>query len=261
MAEAIAVHGVGMVGGALSRYLKDEGYDVLEYDPFKGLEDDFDVEIQFVAVPTPFENGFDLSMLEEACANIAKVRGDKKTVIVIKSTALPGTTEHFQKNYPQYIFLFNPEFLVEKTADKDMRQPDRQILGYVNEDGRGACEKIMQILPRAPYEKIMKATEAEMVKYFGNTFLATKVIFANMMYDFCEKHGIDYDSVKDAAAQDKRIGTSHLNVNLDGYRGYRGACFPKDVRAFIQHGEDLGVDVGVLKEAERRNCQLIEEPS
>lgn len=260
MKQAIAVHGVGMVGGAFARYYKEQGIDVKEYDPPKGLEPDLSsVRLHFICVPTPYQkdgHGFDLTFVRQAMQTIHQARGEQETVIVIKSTVLPGTTELFQQEYPAFTILFNPEFLTEKNADQDMRQPDRQILGYVDERGRAVCAEVMALLPRAPYELTMLATEAELVKYFGNAFLATKVIFSNMMFDFCEKLGLSYEQVSDAAGHDKRIGHSHMKVNCDGYRGYGGACFPKDVRALIQKGKELDVDVSLLESAEASNRRL-----
>ena len=73
-----------------------------------------------------------------------------------------------------------------------------------------------------------------MVKYFTNCFLATKVTFANQMYDICDDAGIDYDKVCEYALYDKRIGTSHFAVpGPDGDRGFGGHCFPKDLAAII----------------------------
>ena len=261
--EKLAIHGVGMVGGALSRYFKEQGFDVREYDPPQGLLDDIDVDLHFISVPTPFDKeggkGFLLDYVHQAVENIQKVRQGEQTVVVIKSTVLPGSTKALQEQYPPLIFLFNPEFLTEKTADRDMREPERQIVGYCDERGQQVCDRVMQVLPKAPYQKIMPATEAELVKYFGNTFLALKVIFANTMYDFCEKMGLDYELVKDGAAHDSRVGKSHLQVMHQEYRGYGGSCFPKDIRALIQLGDKMGVDVGILKEAEQRNHQLTDE--
>jgi UDPglucose 6-dehydrogenase len=258
--EPIAVHGIGMVGGAFARYYQEKKIPVLQYDPPKGMEDDLrEARIHFLCVPTPYQKdgiGFDLQYVLEAMKNIEQARGDKETVVIIKSTVLPGTTESIQKQYPKFILLFNPEFLTEKNADKDMKEPDRQILGYVDERGQKVCNEVMSLLPPAPFRATMSATEAELVKYFGNAFLATKVIFSNMMYDFCQALGLDYEKVAEAAAHDIRIGSSHMKVVHDGYRGYGGSCFPKDVRALIQKGEALGVDVGLLKEAERRNHDL-----
>ena len=146
---------------------------------------------------------------------------DKSKIIVIKSTVLPGTTFKLQEKYIQHRFLFNPEFLTEKNAFDDLMKPDRQILGYTPQSKKTA-EDILRILPRADFEKVMLATEAEMVKYFGNTFLATKVVFANQIYDLCEKLGINYEMVRKAAAADKRIGETHFDVWHEGYRGYQG---------------------------------------
>lgn len=256
----IAVHGLGMVGGSLASYLQEEGYEVRHFDPPKGVEHEIrDVKFHFLCVPTPYikeGGGFSLKFIHEAVNTIKNARGDKETVLVIKSTVLPGTTDTLQQEYSDFIFLFNPEFLTEKNADKDMRDPERQIIGYADERGKQYCAEIMNILPKAPYQKAMKAGEAELVKYFGNCFLSVKVIFANMIYDFCENMGLDYEAVKDGASHDSRVGESHLKVVCDGYRGYGGSCFPKDIRALIQLGDRLGVDVSLLKEAERRNFEL-----
>jgi UDPglucose 6-dehydrogenase len=115
----------------------------------------------------------------------------------------------------------------------------------------------ISILPKSPFEKIVLATEAEMIKYFGNVFLANRVIFANQMYDICQKLGIDYEAVKDCAGADERIGYSHFNVFCDGYRGYGGACLPKDTKAFIQFTEKLGTDSRLLRALEEVNKNLL----
>jgi len=248
--KSIAVHGIGMVGGAFSRYFKEQGVEVREVDPGKNLDDTIeDIDLHFLCVPTPYLKegaGFDLTYIYQAMEKIQEARFDQPTIIVIKSTVLPGTTKSIQEKYPSYTILFNPEFLTEKNADTDMREPIRQILGYVDEKGRAVCNEVMQMLPKADYQATMSATEAELVKYFGNAFLATKVIFSNMMYDFCQTLDLDYKKVSEAAAHDKRIGPSHMKVILDGYRGYGGSCFPKDVRALIQKGDELGIEVSEL---------------
>lgn len=249
--------GVGWVGGALARYFDGVGYDTRRYDPPKGLgstDDLAQAEAVFICVPTPFVQdgpGFDLSFVEQA---IADIPGDK--TIVIKSTVLPGTTESLQQRHPRHRFLFNPEFLREKTADHDMCHPDRQIVGHTVQS-RAAAEPLLDLLPPAPFSRIVSATEAEMVKYFGNCFLAAKVVFANQVFDLCSRLGVDYDQVKDCAAADPRVGPSHLQVLHDGYRGYGGSCFPKDVRAFIQLGDAVGVDLGLMKTCERINGDLV----
>jgi len=258
MFKRIGVIGVGMVGGALQRYFENvRGIKPFLYDTGKklGLAQEVNqAEVIFICVPTPFnkeKNYFDSSYLEDA---FSKIKGGK--IIVIKSTTLPGTTESFQQKYPQHKILVNPEFLTEATADQDMCYPDRQILGYTKKSYNIAGE-VMQILPLAPLEKIMPATEAEMVKYFGNTWFSTKVIFANEIYNLCEKLGIDYNRVMEAASADKRIGRTHLEVWHKGKRGFAGKCLPKDMKAFIKFAEKQGIDLKLHKVVDEINDALL----
>lgn len=254
----IGIMGAGMVGGAASRYFESQGFPVVIYDPGKGLTDPSvlsQADYVFVCVPTPYlpdNGGFDLSFVNDAM----KLIPDGK-IVVIKSTVLPGTTEQLQSEYPNLKVLFNPEFLTEETADQDMRFPDRQVVGYTKQSYTVAGD-LMMILPAAPFERIMPATEAEMVKYFANTWFSVKVVFANQMYDVCDKLGINYDTVKEAAAADKRIGRSHLEIFHKGFRGYGGKCLPKDTRALIQLGDRLGVSLDLLKTTDAINNKLVE---
>ncbi len=256
----VAVVGVGMVGGAMQQYLEEKkGIKPFLYDPGKNLgsiEDVNQADIVFLCVPTPYlkeEKGFDLSYIEDA---FSKLEGEK--IVVIKSTVLPGTTEMLQKKYPQHKVLMNPEFLTELTADQDMNFPDRQIVGYT-EKSYNVAGDVMGLLPLAPFERMLPATEAEMVKYYGNTWFSTKVTFANQMYDLCEKMGIDYDRVKESAAADKRIGRTHLDIFHKDYRGFGGKCLVKDNRALIQLGESKGVDLKLHKISEEINNKLMDE--
>ncbi len=253
----IGIIGVGTVGGAIARYFESRGLKPLLYDKYKklGLPQDVNkADIIFISVPTPFDSRkkrFDDQYLREA---FQLLRGSK--IVVIKSTVLPGTTMRFQKLYPKHKILFNPEFLRESSPDRDFRKPDRQIIGYTPKS-KYLAKKVLQLLPRASYQAIMPATAAEVVKYFGNNFLAVKVAFANLMYDLCSKIGVDYNRVAEAVAQDKRIGFSHLDVWHGGYRGYAGKCFPKDIKAMIVFADSLGLDFTIHKAAEKVNNKLL----
>lgn len=254
----VGIVGVGMVGGAMQRYLgKKQGLELFLYDKGKSLgspEEINKAELVFVCVPTPYlkdGRGFDLSYVEET---LSMLQGEK--VVVIKSTVLPGTTEMLQQKYPQHKILMNPEFLTEETADQDMNYPDRQIVGYTAQSQTVAGD-LMQLLPLAPFERILPSTEAEMVKYFGNTWFSVKVSFANQMYDLCQKLGIDYDRMVEAAAADKRIGRTHINIFHKGGRGYGGKCLPKDIKALIQLADAKGVNLKVHKAAEEVNEELM----
>ncbi len=253
----IGIIGVGMVGGSLKRYFESKGRKPFLYDKYNHLGSSNEVnkaEIIFICVPTPFDQkkSFDLSAVKEAF----KIISGRK-IIVLKSTVWPHTTEKFQRKYPQHKILFNPEFLSEATADEDMRWPDIQIVGYTQKS-RPLAKKILGLLPRAPFEKIVPSAEAEMIKYFHNVHGAVKVIFANQMYDLCQTLKLDYEIIRECAAASKHIVTGmYLDVWQGRYRGYGGSCFPKDIRALIQFGDEKGADLTLLKTAEKINNQLM----
>jgi UDPglucose 6-dehydrogenase len=254
--KKIGIIGGGFVGSAIQRYFQRQGDDVKVYDKYKDSHSAEEVLRQdyiFIAVPTPFTNKIDLSMMDEAMANAA--RADHGKIVIIKSTVIPGTTEKYQKQYPHLRILFNPEFLTEETADQDFGFPDRQIVGFTSQS-YGIAGDVLQLLPLAPFSRIIPATAAELIKYFGNNWFAVKVAYANQMYDVCEKLGIDYETVRDGVAADKRIGSSHLAVWHKGYRGYGGKCLPKDIRAMIAFARELGVDMKLLRAAEEINNEL-----
>jgi UDPglucose 6-dehydrogenase len=175
-----------------------------------------------VCVPTPYTVGvgFDDSFLLDAVEHVSGSR-----TVVIKSTVLPGTTERLQERHPQHRFMFNPEFLREATAYDDFVSPDRQIVGYTSASA-GEAAQVMRLLPRAPFERICPASEAEMAKYVANSFLAVKVSYANEVFDLCDRMKVDYTHVRDIVAADVRIGPRHGRVHL-GSRLRR--CVPKTV--------------------------------
>jgi len=255
----VGIIGLGYVGGAVRHWFdsKKDLYDLYLYDKYKKIGSVSEVnkaDIIFIAVPTPFHEdngGYDDSAIRETLENIK----DGK-IVVIKSSVLPGSTDKFQKDYPQKTLLFNPEFLTAESAVADFLNPHRQIVGYTTEKSKEVAPKILDILPHAQFSKIIRAKEAEMVKFFGNTFLAMRVIFANQIYDLCAKLGIDYKAVKECAGHDMRIGHSHFDIFHEGYRGYGGMCLPKDTRALLQLAEKIGVDLELLKKVEEINSRL-----
>jgi nucleotide sugar dehydrogenase len=259
MKHKVGIIGLGYVGGALRHWFLKKRRPQVQlflYDKYKkigSVEEVNKADVVFISVPTPYNDkgGYDDSAIIESLKNLKSPK-----IVVIKSTIIPGSTEKFQEKFPKHKILFNPEFLRAKTANADFVKPERQIVGYTRKS-KSLAKNILKLLPKAPFSKIMPATEAEMVKYFGNAFLSTKVIFANQIYDLCEKLKIDYDTIKEAVGLDKRIGTSHLDIFHFGYRGYSGGCFPKDVKAFIDFARKSGAPSRLLETADEINEKLL----
>ena len=96
-----------------------------------------------------------------------------------------------------------------------------------------------------------------MVKYMTNTYLATKVSFANEIYQICEKLNIDYDKVVEYSTLDERLGYSHWSVpGPDEDFGFGGHCFPKDLQALISVADELDLDVDVLRSTQHTNDKV-----
>lgn len=248
----IGIIGIGSVGKALASVFPE----AILYDKYKNIgsiNEINTVNIVFICVPTPFDfiKGFDQSVVEDT---FSFLRGSK--IVVIKSTILPGVTDRFQKQYPNHKIIFNPEFLRELFAEEDMKNPPLQILG-ITKESEPEAEKILEILPKASFQKIIPAKEAEMVKYFINSFLANKVVFANQIYDLCFRLSIDYNLVRECVIKDQRIGNSHLDIFDQNYRGYGGKCLPKDVRSLIKFADSFNVDLKLLKTVEQINNNLV----
>ena len=113
-----------------------------------------------------------------------------------------------------------------------------------------------KVFPKAVIVKT-GAKHAEMVKYFTNSFLATKVSFANDMYKICNALGLDYDKVVEYATYDDRLGKSHWSVpGPDGDFGYGGICFPKDVRALVKLSDEINAHSNILSATEKTNYEV-----
>ena len=179
-------------------------------------------------------------------------------IVVVKSTVPPGTTKKWNEQFKFITVVFNPEFLTEANAVSDYENQNRIILGGPRPASTTLKPIFAKVFPKA---KIIKTNSsyAEMVKYITNSFLATKVSFANEMYEICQYLEIDYDKVIEYAQYDERLGTSHWAVpGPDGDFGYGGHCFPKDVKALIHVAMEIDSDIDpvMLKATDEKNNQV-----
>ncbi len=259
----IGIIGQGFVGSALREGLKNF-YSVSTYDIDRKRCNQtlewvcLDSDIIFVCLPTPMrkDGSCDTRILEKAIEDIEETclqggRQESRPILVIKSTVTPGTTKRIANKYteagrkfnghPEMPICFSPEFLTEANSFEDFKNQSRIIIGGPRPATGTVKQMFRKAFPTIPIVKTGTKT-AEMVKYFTNCFLATKVTFANQMYDICESTGIDYDKVCEYALYDRRIGTTHLAVpGPDGDRGFGGHCFPKDLQAIIEFAENNDV--------------------
>lgn len=255
----IGIIGYGFVGQAVAYGFSEEN--IKYFDKFKDstpLEEVVkDSEFIFICLPTPTfqdESGIDLSIIEDSVEEIAKLTNKTDKIIIIKSTVVPGTTAKLIEKYPDTNFISNPEFLREASYLEDFVNPDRTIVGATNDlVSRRVVVLYKNRFPNAPIFQT-DPTSAEMVKYMANTYLALKVIFANQIYDLCQKLGIKYEEVKKMVTADPRIVDTHLDIT--GVRGFGGKCFPKDTVALLGLAKELNVSLSVVEEAWEVNKKI-----
>ena len=259
----VGIIGNGFVGKA-TKILKCKDIEILAYDinpelcepKNLKLNDMKNCEIIFISVPTPMkkDGSVYLGIIESVLQDLKNI--NFKNFIVIRSTVPPGTSDIFN-------CYFMPEFLTEKNFVNDFVNNPLWIYGLLNKPLDCLFkEKISKMINLAYKNKCIKFNdikfmsnkEAEMVKYFRNTFLSVKVSYCNEIYEYCQKKGINYENVRKIAALDKRIGLSHTKVpGHDGKLGFGGTCFPKDTNGLLADMKKHNMQSYILESAIKRN--------
>jgi UDPglucose 6-dehydrogenase len=162
--------------------------------------------------------------------------GDKIEAIVKKALAAKDTKQEFG-------VASNPEFLKEGDALNDFMKPDRVVIGA---DDKRSIESLRTLY--APFTRssdrllVMDRRSAELTKYAANSMLATRISFMNDLSNLCELLGADIEQVRKGMGSDVRIGNKFLYAGP----GFGGSCFPKDLRAAISTGRDVGYKLEIL---------------
>jgi UDPglucose 6-dehydrogenase len=223
-------------------------------------------EITFVVVPTPSEadGQFSLHLILDACDEIGNVLRDKPYhLVVITSTVMPGSTGGPVKQRleevsgkrcgPDFGLCYNPEFIALGSAIRDMLNPDLILIGESDPHAGNLLVSVYERLcAGTPPVRRMSFVNAELTKLALNTFVTTKISFANMLAEICERlEGGDVDVVTGALGLDSRVGSAYLRGGL----AYGGPCFPRDNLALQRFAEDLGVKP-LLSEATDATNQL-----
>ena len=210
-------------------------------------------EAVFIAVGTPARRGdghADLSYVYAAAAEIAKAI-THYTVVVTKSTVPVGTGREvariIREAQPAADFdvASNPEFLREGAAIEDFMKPDRVVIGVESQRARDVMATVYRPLNLIQTPMVFTNIEtAEVTKYAGNAFLATKISFINEIADLCEKVGADVHDVARGIGLDGRIGRKFLHPGP----GFGGSCFPKDTLALAYTAREVDAPQTIVEQ-------------
>ena len=264
----IGIIGKGFVGSAVAHGFSHQTsygasikiYDVNPERSQNSLEETVnESDFIFLSVPTPSDakGNMDLSIVENALNEISIVNKNKSNIVLLRSTVVPGTTKIFQDKFPNIRFVFNPEFLTERSAAFDFINQTRVILGgdskYTSQVKKLYQDRFGSFLPVIE----TNFQTAELIKYMNNLFFATKVSFLNEMKLLADKIDVDWDKAVEGFVLDGRIGHSHLSVpGPDGRFGFGGSCFPKDIQALISFAKEYDINMNVLEGAWETNLKV-----
>jgi len=264
--KTIGVIGYGFVGKAtaeLRTVAKINVYDPIynEHNSDENLKLAYESDIVVCCVPTPEgdDGRVNLSILEKSLGKWNKF--GQKGVFAIKSTIPCGTVDFYNKKFNTKKIIHNPEFLTERTHIEDFLNPTDVVIGGLEE----YCNVLKEVYAEFYEDKDVdinacSAKEAELLKTVRNSFYATKVIFMNEIYEFCNKMNIDYSKYEKILTNSGKHpwwGPEHTQVpGHDGKMGYGGKCFPKDVSGLYNLAKDNGVELMVLKSAKDKNEKI-----
>lgn len=258
----IGVIGLGVVGKAVKFGLEKKlGHTIYTYtrsdEPSKLNEVFKKSEIIFICVSTPqaIDGSCDITNVVDICTklNTLAKKAKKKKDVVIKSTTDPRFIQTMDKKFPYLRLAFNPEFLKENAAVHDFCNQDICVIGTKYPD---LYEKIVKLHGNLAKEYIHTTPiAAVLVKYFNNTFHATRIIFANLFYDLAESLGADYNEVKSIAVKRYNMIDAYLDCNQN-LRGFSGMCLPKDTEAIVALSKNLKLEYNILQAVISDNKKL-----
>ena len=268
---AIGIVGRGFVGDAISQAFTgfcdvkvyDTQHDRRNVESLVQLKREIKPdEPIFVCVPTPMnkDGSCNTDIIYNVLSELNEV-SEERAIVILKSTIPPGTTENFAKRFTKLKLLFSPEFLTEANYVQDFLTQKTVIIGRSGlapqKDADAVAELFVKRFPDIVSIHV-DSTMAEMVKYITNTYLATKVAWANEIYQICKTFEIDYaQTMQVATHNDVRIGKSHVRVpGLDEKFGFSGTCLPKDLNALVAAATANGCKTPLLSAVWNKNLDL-----
>lgn len=272
--KKIAIIGSGVVGQATGRGLLSLGHDitfcdinplVLEKLEKSGLKtchmenlDGKEYEMFLLSVFTPtIDEKVDLRFLFSAVASVGKAIKNKRdySVMTMRSTVPPGTLEDQfipalerfsgKKAGKDFGVCMNPEFLREKSAEKDFKNPWVVVMGCLDRKSEQIMDELYESIDCPKIHLSLK--EAEMMKYVHNLWNANKISFFNEMRMVSEVKGIDADKIFGAVILSAEASWNK-EYGIKNFGPFGGTCLPKDTLGFLTWArENLGKRLPLLE--------------
>lgn len=254
----IGILGCGVIGSAIAAAHEGFGQEVIRHDLRLGtrLEDILSCNLIFVCLPTPqaADGSCDLTVIRTEIDNLCRL--DYRGIVVMKSTVPPGTGRGLLEN-AHFLYVSCPEFLREHNALGDYLNQRVHIVGS---DCPLPPEVTLCLKPLGSSLMRVSLEEAELAKYFHNTYNAWRVVFANAFNDLSDAYFADYSKILSVVSKLTDIREDYLRSNKE-LRGFGGPCLPKDTAALAYLARIRGLRSNVweicLRENEKWDTTLI----
>jgi UDPglucose 6-dehydrogenase len=226
-------------------------------------------EVTFVVVSTPSgpDGSFSNTQVISAVRDIGSTlrRKDRDHLVVIASTVMPGATggpiqdaleaAAGRRVGDRLALCYSPQFIALGSVVRDMLNPDFVLIGESDRNAGDTLEAIYRIVcDTQPPIRRMNFVNAELTKIALNSFVTTKISFANMVSEICDRlPGADAATVTAALGQDSRIGPKYLSPAL----GFGGPCFPRDKSAFASAARHVGVHADIAEATDTINRRQV----
>lgn len=262
----VTVIGAGTVGsGLIKSFNRRVECSVIDPAAEESVTIDYvlenDVDIVFICLPclTSCDGTIDVLDLERYLQHLnnEKYQG----AVVIKSTLVPYYLEKFLERYANLNIVYSPEFIRASHVEYDSLNPAMVLIASNCETTARVIEWFYELYTQIHRPNIVRCdiATASLVKYFVNSWLATKVVFMNEFKELFDnvETSETWEEFTGILKNDKRIGKSHLDVpGPDGEPGFGGFCFPKDTEALLTYARLNKIELDVLKSAVEKNQDL-----
>lgn len=211
-----------------------------------------DVDFVAICVPTPLDDHQqpDISYVKSSAEQIAK-HMTKGTMVVLESTTYPGTTEELLKPILEkesglecgrdFYLGFSPE-RVDPGNKQFKTKNTPKVVGAVGEDATEVIAAMYRSVLEGDVYEVSSPAIAEMEKILENTYRNINIGLANEMAMLCDKMGINYWEVVDAAST-KPYGFQAFYPGP----GLGGHCIPLDPYYLSWKAREYGFHTSMIE--------------
>lgn len=228
---------------------------------------DTDASIILVATPSdPSQPAYSSAYVENACKDLCRALRARPTwryhLFIISSTLWPGTIstriiplleEQLDRRAGiDFGVAYVPEFVALGEVVRGFEHPPFLLIGS-DDDAAGAQAAALYRRVAAPATPVrfLAARDAEFLKMALNVFLCMKISFANSLAQLGDRiGGVDLDAVAEALSLDPRVGVGLLRAGTP----YGGACFPRDIAAFLHLAQSVDLAAPLARAAAEVNA-------